>query len=161
MSFSANTPEPQRQNPTLLDGKGRFSRYYTLDEAAAALPTVRASLEQALAELETLKDSVILLKRILLSKKRSGTELDDESLEALKQRYREVEELHAKWVGHFGSQGIILRDLSQGLIDFPYYAKSLDEEFLLCWKFGEDGLFYFHPIETGFGGRQPIALLPE
>ena len=38
-------------------------------------------------------------------------------------------------------------------------ARSVDGDVLLCWRFGEKEVGYFHDIETGFSGRRPISEL--
>lgn len=52
------------------------------------------------------------------------------------------------------STGCILKDLDIGLIDFPVLYR--DEEVYLCWKLGEPSIQFWHRIEDGFGGRQPL-----
>ena len=50
--------------------------------------------------------------------------------------------------------GIVLRDIDRGLVDFP--ALSDGREIYLCWELGEDEVAYWHELEAGFGGRQPL-----
>ena len=49
---------------------------------------------------------------------------------------------------------IVVRDLEQGLIDFPAVIDG--EEVYLCWELGEGEIAYFHDLESGFGGRRPL-----
>jgi hypothetical protein len=53
-------------------------------------------------------------------------------------------------------KGIEVKDLDQGLIDFP--AIRFSEPVYLCWKYGEDEVLYWHGSE-GFRGRK--LLKPE
>ena len=50
--------------------------------------------------------------------------------------------------------GIVLRDLDRGLVDFP--ALRGDREVYLCWELGEDRVAFWHELDTGFAGRQPL-----
>jgi hypothetical protein len=50
--------------------------------------------------------------------------------------------------------GIVLRDIDRGLIDFP--AVMDGREVYLCWELGEDEVAFWHELETGFGGREPL-----
>jgi hypothetical protein len=50
--------------------------------------------------------------------------------------------------------GVIFKDLNLGLIDFPAWRE--EHEVYLCWKYGEEQLSYWHEIDAGFAGRQPI-----
>ena len=57
-------------------------------------------------------------------------------------------------------QGIVLRDLDSGLIDFP--ARLPDgREYLLCWVLGEPEVGFWHWPEAGFAGRRPLSDPPR
>lgn len=57
--------------------------------------------------------------------------------------------------GQLESLGVQLKDYSQGLIDFPSMREG--RVVLLCWKADEgDQLEWWHDLESGFGGRQPL-----
>lgn len=50
--------------------------------------------------------------------------------------------------------GIEVKDLSTGLIDFP--ALKDGRVVYLCWKYNEGSIQFWHEIEAGFAGREPI-----
>ena len=50
--------------------------------------------------------------------------------------------------------GCLLKDADMGLVDFPTFYRG--REVYLCWKLGENGITFWHPIEDGYRGRQPI-----
>ena len=50
--------------------------------------------------------------------------------------------------------GIVVRDIDRGLIDFPAIVDG--REVYLCWQLGEDEIAFWHDLESGFGGRQPL-----
>jgi hypothetical protein len=51
--------------------------------------------------------------------------------------------------------GVQLKDYSQGLIDFPSLRDG--EVVLLCWRLGEgDEVEWWHDVDSGFAGRQPL-----
>ena len=50
--------------------------------------------------------------------------------------------------------GIVVRDIDRGLIDFPAIRDG--EEIYLCWELGEDRVEWWHDLEGGYGGRQPL-----
>jgi hypothetical protein len=50
--------------------------------------------------------------------------------------------------------GIVVRDIERGLIDFP--ALRGGDEVYLCWELGEDGVAWWHDLDAGYGGRQPL-----
>jgi hypothetical protein len=53
--------------------------------------------------------------------------------------------------------GAIIKDFDAGLVDFPYEHE--DRIVYLCWRLGEDDLAWWHEIEDGFAGRQPIEAI--
>ena len=49
---------------------------------------------------------------------------------------------------------VVVRDLEQGLIDFPSLLGG--EEIYLCWLLGEPQVGHWHAPESGFRGRRPL-----
>ena len=62
----------------------------------------------------------------------------------------------ARTIDEIVERGAEVKDLDEGLIDFP--ALRHGETVLLCWKLGEDEIRYWHALEDGFAGRQPLPL---
>ena len=50
--------------------------------------------------------------------------------------------------------GVLLKDVDKGLCDFPYMRHG--KVVYLCWQLDEESIGYWHDIETGFGGREPL-----
>ena len=65
---------------------------------------------------------------------------DFESLDALVHR---IQEMH-----------VLIKDINRGLLDFP--ALKDGREVYLCWQYGEGEIAFWHEVEAGFAGRQPI-----
>jgi hypothetical protein len=57
-------------------------------------------------------------------------------------------------LGELEAVGVILRDVEQGLVDFPSIREG--EEVYLCWLIDETEIAFWHPPESGFAGRQPL-----
>jgi hypothetical protein len=55
---------------------------------------------------------------------------------------------------HLDSFGIVVRDLDEGLIDFPTMRDG--ERAWLCWKLSDGDLGYWHTTREGFASRQPL-----
>ena len=72
-------------------------------------------------------------------------------------------ELHLEHLEDFVDEltevGCELKDYRMGLIDFTGRHKGRDV--CLCWKLGEETVGYWHEINAGFAGRQPISTLRE
>jgi hypothetical protein len=50
--------------------------------------------------------------------------------------------------------GCEVKDIDQGLVDFR--AQRDGREVYLCWKLGEPKVGWWHELDTGFAGRQPL-----
>lgn len=50
------------------------------------------------------------------------------------------------------STGCVVKDLDQGLIDFPAIVNN--QEVYLCWRLGEDRIRFYHGHDEGFAGRK-------
>jgi hypothetical protein len=61
----------------------------------------------------------------------------------------------ASGVDHLASQGIEVKSLDHGLIDFPALREG--RVIYLCWRLGEGAsIRFWHEIEAGFAGRQTL-----
>ncbi len=66
---------------------------------------------------------------------------------------RMYEKLHG-FVKKIEETGCIIKNLEQGLVDFPSMLR--EEEVYLCWKLGEERILYWHGRSEGFRGRKPL-----
>lgn len=60
--------------------------------------------------------------------------------------------------GRLSSTGVLIKNLDEGLIDFPCLRKD-NEEVYLCYKLGETDILFWHPIDKGFAGRKSTTQL--
>ena len=51
--------------------------------------------------------------------------------------------------------GAELKSIESGLLDFPTHIDGVPAYW--CWRAGEDDIEWWHPRDTGFAGRRPIA----
>ena len=58
------------------------------------------------------------------------------------------------------ADGIVLRDVAQGLVDFPARAPA-GRGYWLCWLVGEPEVAWWHWPEDGFAGRRPLSEPPK
>ena len=128
---------------------------FTLDEAQSLLPVVESLLNRALVAKEAAGDLQEKIgdqaRQIFVS---GGMFIDIAAaqkrrvaLEALVQRAKDA-------LQEIDSIGVQIKDLDIGLLDFPFVLEG--ETVLLCWKKGEPRIQFWHRIEDGFAGRQPI-----
>ena len=121
-------------------------RHYTVDEANAALDWVRERLERLREAREQLTDEEA---RAALSDAapRNGGGVPGRVVSAGFLTLREV-------LGELQAVEIVLRDLDRGLVDFP--AVRDGDEVYLCWVEGEDRIAWWHELDAGYAGRQPL-----
>ena len=118
-------------------------RLYSVDEANALLPQLQPVLERIRqTEAVIAKDSGLAAVREKASQNGGGTPTV-KTLAASRQLQKDLTQI-AEW-------GIILRDPSIGLIDFPHEREG--KTVCLCWKLSEPRVEWWHPIETGIAGR--------
>ncbi|SRR6266496_2758676 len=66
---------------------------------------------------------------------------------------REAQEI-ADCVRRIDDAGVQVKDLDEGLLDFPAQRDGVD--ILLCWKVGEPEVAFWHGLDEGFAGRKPL-----
>ena len=125
---------------------------FTVAEANALLPEIvpllmemrarKVELDTALAALETLTPAMRL----------NGHAAEARSLEA---RIHDLSTELAAGVDHLRDQGIEIKSIDHGLIDFP--SLRGDRVVYLCWRLGEGPVIrYWHEIDAGFAGRRKL-----
>jgi hypothetical protein len=128
---------------------------FTLDEAHALLPVLSSLLKRSMdgkgvieeveKELQDLKHRILLSGGLMVdvpavAKRRAER---DKAFQDIKDTLAEIDSI-----------GVQVKDLDIGLLDFPCAVG--DEIVLLCWKYGEEKIEFWHGMEEGFKGRKPI-----
>jgi len=121
--------------------------YFTLEEANSALQTIRPLIEEILA----IRDDILKRRpEIWPVIERSAGNGGNATLSKVADDFDKLDRL----VHRVLETGVQVKDINTGLLDFP--AWRVDHEVYLCWKYGEDKIGYWHEIDAGFAGRQPI-----
>lgn len=128
---------------------------FTLHEAQTLLPILSALLKRSMdgklvieeveKELQDLRHRILLSGGLLVdvlgvARRRAD---HDKALQDIKDTLAEIDAI-----------GVQVKDLDIGLLDFPCIVG--DEIILLCWKYGEEKIEFWHGMEEGFQGRKPI-----
>ena len=120
--------------------------HYTVAQANAALQHVGEVLDRLRRAREGLNDEEVRSLLDEAAPQNGGGEAGrrvSESFLALRSGLLELQTLE-----------IVLRDLDRGLIDFPSIRDG--REVYLCWEEGEERIEFWHDVEAGFAGRQPL-----
>ena len=59
------------------------------------------------------------------------------------------------YVDELRELGVEPKGAVEGLVDFP--SKMDGRVVYLCWKLGEPEVLFWHDLDSGFGGRQPLT----
>ncbi|MCY4529961.1 MAG: DUF2203 domain-containing protein [Chloroflexi bacterium] len=129
-------------------------RHYTLEEAEAALPWVRSAIDSMREATAELLDARTKLSALMETIRSNGGSTHEEEVDVVRSRVEKSTEALRLPLEEFESRGIIIRDLQRGLIDFV--ALRDGREVYLCWLYGEERIDYWHELDTGFAGRQPL-----
>lgn len=140
----------------MSDSKHTFRKLFTLEEANARLPLVRAIARDLSILARDLVERRQRLDALSAGRKTSATDVyRDELLEMEKGIERDARKLE-EYVDELQELGVEAKGALEGLIDFP---SMMDGRVVyLCWKLGESEVMHWHELDAGFLGRQPLAV---
>ena len=131
-------------------------RHFTLAEANGLLPHVRRILE----ELQARAADLNALQRQLPQESpppptngHRGNGHGRSLIQALQRLEALVEEMR-RLLAELEAIGCEVKDVQTGLVDFRTLREG--REVYLCWRLGEDEIRFWHELDTGFSGRQPL-----
>jgi hypothetical protein len=124
----------------------KHARHYTLEEANAALGWVQDAIVTLRTAREGLSDEEAREALAEAGPQNGGGDPGRVVSEAFLQLRDALARLQ--------EAEVVLRDLDRGLVDFP--AIRDDREVYLCWVEGEHEIGYWHDLEAGFAGREPL-----
>ncbi|HJU12751.1 MAG TPA: DUF2203 domain-containing protein [Candidatus Binataceae bacterium] len=134
----------------------QFDKIFTPSEANELIPRLEVAVRQLQARAGELRQRIAELVNL-------HPEARQFSLPQLIERYPQLRELAnglAQAAEKIESYGCLLKDIDQGLIDFPWEIEDGQVVFL-CWQFGEPAVLAWHPIDAGFAQRQPLSGAPK
>jgi hypothetical protein len=124
-------------------------KIFSVEEANALIPTVRTILLRIQRIYRRLLSYAEAAKHAAEGAEQGGGGMMDgpQYVSLLIELFSSASELEAL--------GVQLKDQSRGLIDFPSLREG--RVVLLCWLLGEgDRIEWWHDVEAGFAGRQPL-----
>lgn len=124
-----------------------FERLFTVEEANALIPRLREILDDLALHRDALREKTPDMQPILEASignggGRAGSEYGAEAYNV----YLAVERIR--------ELGVVLKDLEMGLLDFPHEREG--RIVFLCWHPPEENVAYWHDLDAGYAGRQPI-----
>lgn len=122
-------------------------QYFSLQQANEALKVIRP-----------LMDEVQAIRQNILAKQpeawpaieKSAGNGGNKALSRLVQDFGRLDAL----IHQIQDAGAQIKDINIGLLDFSAIRDG--REVYLCWKHGEGDIAFWHEVDAGFAGRQPI-----
>jgi hypothetical protein len=125
-------------------------RHYTVEEANALVPEVRAVLLQLAVEQRRLDAAHAEMHRRLASDGDPDAAADASRSEA---QVAEIGEGMKSLISHLEELGVQLRDPEMGLVDFP--GERDGRPVWLCWRLADPAVAFWHGTDEGFATRRP------
>ena len=129
-------------------------RVFTPDEGNAALSELRPLVEAMVEGKRALDDAQERRDDIAQRIAGNGGGIPPAELGALEAAVEEAAKTLAGTIGEIQAMGVLVKDLDTGLVDFP--GQRAGQDILLCWQLGEDEVAFWHGLEDGYAGRQPL-----
>ena len=125
----------------------QFERHFSVQEANDLLPELR----QLLMGVQEVRQSLVVewerAQPVLRAASTNGGGKEASSYVS------ELTRLNGL-LQEFNRRGVIIKDFERGLVDFPHWRDG--REVLLCWEISEEWVRFWHEVETGYAGREPI-----
>ena len=131
-------------------------RYFTVEEANEALADVRPLTEELVAHRRALVELQERQAAVTTRIAGNGGNVEPSELQEVQGMLDEAVAGIARCVARIHELGALVKDLDDGLVDFP--ARRGDEDVLLCWRLGEDAIEFWHGPDEGYSGRKPLPL---
>ena len=130
-----------------------MAHYFTREEAEALLPQVSVILRKIQDDRKSMQQTQEELYDLRLQAAGNGHHLHERIVKAQRDLTLQAQMLR-KLADELDTFGCVLKDPDKGLIDFLSLRNG--REIYLCWYLGEERINFWHYLDTGFAGRQPL-----
>lgn len=126
---------------------------FTVREANAMLPLVRAIVQDLTRLSEEVAERRERLSLLLGGRVVDAADPYQEELMQIEEELESDTRLLQEYVGELRQLGV--EPKAAGLVDFPALLDG--RKVYLCWQLGEPEVMYWHELDAGFRGRQPLS----
>lgn len=133
-------------------------RVFTPDEADRLVPELERRMglvQEAMRKLRDIRDQLTDLRIIWGDKIADPSCPDHDEYVGYRDAFSKAELELRDLLHDVSNLGCEVKDADAGLVDF--HALRQGEPVYLCWRLGEPRIQWWHRIEDGFSGRQPLA----
>jgi hypothetical protein len=128
-----------------------MDRLFTHAEAERLLPLLTDLLTRLRDEVAEVEETRERLAALPERQRHNGRAPEAARLE---QRVAELVGSINALVERIQGLGVEIKDVRTGLVDFR--TRRDDRVVYLCWRLGEPRIAYWHELDSGFAGRQPL-----
>jgi len=126
-------------------------QHFTVEQANKTLPLVRRIVEDVVDQHRRWRDTILELD--LASQ--AGEPEESPRVEELVRQARDLSRELDGYQRELREIGVQLKDPRLGLVDFP--SDIGGRTVLLCWRLGEPEVQFWHEVNAGYAGRQPLS----
>ena len=127
-------------------------QFFTVEQANRTLPLVRKIVDDVVRQHRRWRETILELDLV------ASTARADDPRERAEELERNAQALAKEIDGYqreLEELGIQLKDKRLGLVDFP--SEIGGRAVLLCWRLGEPEVQFWHEVDAGYAGRQPLS----
>ncbi len=129
-------------------------KLFTLDEANRMVPTLEPLLRRLVDQRQALREHAQVIEEFRDAAGKSGGGMPGGRFGKARAAAETLGAAIAEGVRQIEASGCVVKDLDQGLVDFP--SRRGGETVFLCWRLGEPSIQYWHGLKEGFAGRKPL-----
>ena len=131
-------------------------RFFTHEEANRTLELLRPQVERLVERRRLLLELTAEVETVRVAVATNGGRIDPGRVGELHDAADAVAAELAALVEEIHRLGVQVKDLDEGLVDFPAIHPESGDTVLLCWRLGEPEVAWWHGPEDGFAGRKPL-----
>lgn len=126
-------------------------QHFTVEQANRTLPLVRRIVEDVVDQHRRWREAILELD---LASQAGEPEESPRVVDLVRQARDLSRELDG-YQRELRDIGVQLKDSRLGLVDFP--SQIGGRTVLLCWRLGEPEVQFWHEVNAGYAGRQPLS----
>jgi hypothetical protein len=127
---------------------------FTVEQANRTLPLVSRIVEDIVNGYARWQDEVCEFE---VATALSRADQPDPHAENLQRAAQETAREIDGYVAELQALGVQFKGFDLGLVDFPGEIEG--RPVFLCWRLGEPAVQYWHEVDAGYAGRQPLRPL--
>ena len=133
-----------------------MTRLFTVDQANRTLPLVKRIVRDIV---ETHREWRRSVQEFELATAESRADRPSQRAQVLQREVQLLAREIQGFMGELRELGVEFKGFDLGLVDFP--SEREGRLVYLCWKLGEDSVAWWHELEDGYRGRQPLVSMVE